>query len=155
MKKTIEILVGIPNSGKTTYSLPLCKDNKYIDRISRDDIRLAVYGKDYKPDKFKEENITFVQECKMDVYLNKTSIRRVIIDNTHCKEKYIHNIIAKYGNDYIIKIKFFDIPLWKAHYRNVIRRFKEGKHKWIPVRTLNQFYKNYKKIDKTKYAQYM
>jgi len=44
----------------------------------------------------------------------------------------------------VVEIKRFDIPLWKAHYRNIMRYLKTGK--WIPIKVMNSMYKNYKNL---------
>jgi predicted kinase len=147
--KTIEILVGIPCSGKSTYCEKIYNDSYYI--VSRDKIRLDLFGNKYKQNKYDEGDVTKLHSLQVDLGLKNHKI--VILDNTHCKEKYIDEIINKYSKDCNIKIKFFDIPLWKAHYRNIIRYFKTGK--WIPIKVMNQMYKNYNKINKQKYAKYM
>lgn len=148
--KTIEILVGIPCSGKSTY----CKNNnnKNTHIISRDDIRLDLFSNKYKFSKQNEIRVTNFFDYKVDIALYADFINTVILDNTHCKEKYIDEIIKKYSK-YNIVIKFFDISLYKAHYRNIVRYFKTGK--WIPINVMNSMYKNYNKINKKKYEKYM
>lgn len=148
--KTIRILVGIPCSGKSTYSwteytLP---NNTYY--ISRDDIRDFYNLHQYT--KQSEQEVTNIFNERLNLYLNLEFLDVMILDNTHCKEKYIDSIINTYRN-YNIEVKFFDISLLKAHYRNIIRYFKTGK--WIPIKVMNNMYKNYKNINKQKYAKYM
>lgn len=149
--KTIQILVGIPCSGKSTYASIINNTfhlNTYI--ISRDKTREAFFGKRYKQNNKQEIFISKQNTKALVFYLMRGD--NVILDNTHCKEKYIDEIINKYGKDNKIEIKFFDIPLWKAHYRNIIRYFKTGK--WIPIKIMNNMYKNYKQINRKKYAKY-
>ena len=66
-----------------------------------------------------------------------------IIDNTNCKNSYIQKIINSLNPNYIwdVEIKKFDVPLWKAYYRNIIRYMKTGK--FIPLQTIKNFKKNY------------
>lgn len=148
--KTIRILVGIPCSGKSTYAEYEYVNDLLSFSISRDDIRdienLHQYTKE------SENKVTEIFHKSMETYLRYlTDDLILILDNTHCKEKYIDNIINNYSN-YNIEVKFFDISLLKAHYRNIIRYFKTGK--WIPIKVMNDMYKNYKKINKQKYAKY-
>ena len=157
--KTIRILCGIQCSGKSTY----CEKLDYFNKrhsvvISRDYIRENYFEKPYIINNFNENRVTKIFNDELNQWLNLYSrnaepLWTIILDNTFCKEKYIDEIISKYGNVYNIEIKFFDISLIKAHYRNIIRRFKTGK--WIPIKVLNQFYRNYKKINRNKYKQYI
>jgi predicted kinase len=154
MNKTIEILVGIPCSGKSTYvkkRVIYCPDT--IVSISRDDLRELVYGKHYKPNKFKEEEITKLFNYDLEYHLSSRETEVLILDNTHCKEKYIDEIINKFGKQFNIKITFFDYPLWKAQIRNVLRYLKNGK--WIPIKIISQMYKNYNKISRNKYKNFV
>jgi len=151
--KELIILVGIPCSGKSTYTAKqqlslLCQ---CISSVSRDRIR-EKYGKNQYT-KASEDFVTRKFSDRVNNLLNRKAVCKIILDNTHCKEKYIDEIINRYERIGVnIKIKFFDISLSKAHYRNVVRYFKTGK--WIPIRIMNQMYKNYNKINKSKYDKF-
>jgi len=147
--KTIEILIGIPCSGKSIYASKECNFNTVI--ISRDNIRECHFEQPYKFSKENEDKISEIFNVKVINNFWRKEITKIILDNTHCKEKYIDEIIRKYPNCYI-KIKYFEISLFKAHIRNIIRYFKTDK--WIPLKIMNQMHKNYKQIDKTKYEKY-
>ena len=147
--KTIRILVGIPCSGKSTYANNQFLNDSLSFSISRDRIRDIANLHQYT--KESENRVTEIFNKSISIYLLKDNLV-LILDNTHCKEKYIDNIISTYSN-YNIEVKFFDISLLKAHYRNIIRYFKTGK--WIPIKIMNNMYRNYKKINKQKYAKYM
>lgn len=161
MDKSIIILVGIPNSGKSTYTRKYIWDKHIPDNtdrvvsLSRDNIRLELFGKRYKPHSNSEKRVTEVFETRFVDFLTNDWTKEIILDNTHCKEGYIDELIRKYGNDYKISIKFLDISLFKAHCRNILRYLKEGYFKWIPIKILNQYYKNYNKINKKKYTKYI
>jgi len=149
--KIIEILVGIPCSGKSTYAM----DNiRWVNkRVSRDDIRESdVFNQPYKFSSRNEEEVTKIFNREFESYLLMEDIETIILDNTHCKESYIDKIISNNLTSIII-VKFFDISLCKAHYRNIVRYFKTGK--WIPINVMNSMYKNYNKINKKKYEKYM
>lgn len=77
--------------------------------------------------------------------LNKWD-KNICIDNTNCKIEYINSILKNLNPNitWEVEIKRFDISLWKAHYRNVIRFLKTGK--WIPLKVMNRMYKNYKNL---------
>ena len=157
MKKTIRILVGIPCAGKSTYSESIKSSNKfYMKIISRDKIREEFYKKENFNNfgryifNYKDEDIItekYNKELENSYYYDL-----LILDNTHCKEKYIDDVIYKYSETHNIEVKFFDINLYKAHYRNIIRKFKSNK--WIPMKVINTMYRNYNKINKKKYEQY-
>lgn len=145
--KTIRILVGIPCSGKSTYTFNKClySNSCFVSRdYIRDILNLHQYTKE------SENKVTQIFNYLVDKALIE-DIEVIILDNTHCKEKYIDNIISTYSN-YNIEVKFFDISLLKAHYRNIMRYFKTGK--WIPIKVMSDMYKNYNKINKQKYAKY-
>lgn len=155
--KIIEILSGIPNSGKSTYAKML--EGVFI--ISRDDIRENYFSKPYKYTNDNEKYTTIVFNTLLNSCLNDDKTHLIILDNTFCKEKYIDEIICKYHEKFssdsqekvIVKIKFFETSLIKAHIRNVGRYIKTGK--WIPIKIMNSMYKNYNNIDKNKYKKYI
>lgn len=144
----ITILVGIPCSGKSSWAhlhSPL-KDMV----ISRDTIREFTFGKYYKQNWKSENIVTRIFNDEVKYWLSGDF--NIIMDNCHCKEKYIDQIIEKYP-DHNIKIKFFEYSLFKAYYRNIIRFVEEGK--WIPMKVIKTMYKNFNKINRKKYAKYI
>lgn len=149
------ILCGIPTSGKSTWATKLTKNAPY-DRddfrsyyiLSRDQLRIDIYGKNYKPTQEKEKFITGRFNSLLDKLIQYK--RPIILDNTHCKESYLKEALKRFaGTGYIVRIKFFDIPLWKAYYRNIKRYLMTGK--WIPVKVIKQMKANYDKINKKTY----
>ena len=155
MKKII-ILVGIPCSGKSTYTKTLSKSfDKYTVIISRDNIREFgwLFKQPYKFSKKNEDLVTQEFNRIFNLWLEpERECSAICLDNTHVKEKYIDSIITEHL-DCIIEVKFFDTSLLKAHYRNIIRYITTGK--WIPISVMNNMYKSYNKINKQKYAKYM
>jgi len=147
----ITILCGIPCSGKSTYAEKRFDNefNSFV--VCRDTIRENYFKQPYIYSIENENDVTNKFSNLLKQYLSFDNTN-VILDNTHCKEKYIDEIINKYPNCNII-IKFFEISLLKAHYRNIVRYFKTGK--WIPFSVMNQMYKNYNKINKKKYTKYL
>lgn len=145
MKTTLIITSGIPCAGKSTWSSQM-----FYPIVSRDNIRESYFIKPYKYSNANEVLVSkwFFQKLDRLIFLD---FKNIILDNTFCKESYIDDIIKKYP-ECNIQIKYFDIPLWKAHYRNVIRYLKTGKR--IPIKVMNDMYKNYNKINKSKYAKY-
>lgn len=139
----------MPCSGKTSYSKLFAKINSGTRIISRDTIREKCFGKDYKMSKTSEKYITELFDEMLDLYLSQLKTNYIILDNTHCKEKYIDSIIKIFGDRCDIIVLFFDVPLYKAIFRNFIRYFKTGK--WIPLKVMKTMYKNYNNINKNKY----
>lgn len=131
------ILVGAPCAGKSTWT---SKQNYYI--VSRDKTRLKMYGqlKDY----------SVMDERKVTVLFNKeladaTEMELdVIVDNTHLRVKYIHDVMRRIPANYEVELKFFKIGFFKAYLRNVWRWIKIGR--WIPLDYLRQCITNFKTV---------
>jgi len=139
MKKTLIILVGIPCSSKSTWAL----NQRYVDMnlglnppeiISRDEIRLQLFGKNYKQNGQSEKRVTSTFNTLLHNRLISHTCTTVILDNTHCKESYISDLLYRYKDNCNVRIKFFDIPLWKAHWRNIKRWLATDK--WIPAKLI-------------------
>lgn len=130
------ILSGIPNSGKSTWA-----KNQKLKIISCDKLRLMFNNGKYKYNPELEKRV-----WDYFYYILNNAEIDFIVDNTNCKQGYINKIKENLNKklEWDVEIKRFDIPLWKAHYRNVIRYLKTGK--WIPIKTINNFYKNYNQL---------
>jgi len=138
-KNIITILSGIPCSGKSTWA------NKQKQPIlSRDQIRLDLFGRGYKQNNIDEQKINIEFWKIFDMFINSKT--NFIIDNTNCRKKYINEIEKRiiFNSDYITKIKYFECPLYIAYIRNIIRYFKTGK--WIPFKVIKNMEFNYKKM---------
>lgn len=146
MAKDLIILCGIPNSGKSTLAE---KAKKYMGYhiISRDQIRIDLSGGKYVFDPKMENEVTRVFLFWFKEYVKNGY--NIILDNCHTKEAYIDEYIKRKPDDYKIEVVFFDIPLWKAYYRNVKRWILTGK--FIPFSVIKNMWINYNKIDKSKY----
>jgi predicted kinase len=151
--KYIVVLVGIPCSGKSRYARDYFGFDHTNCILSRDVIRENMWGKDYKPTREREKIVTNKYNRLLESALNDADLEYVILDNTHCREKYINEIVEKYYEDHIIMIKFFDISLINALFRNILRYCFTGK--WIPINIIRNMYKNYNNIDRRKYAAYL
>jgi len=154
--KTIIITSGIPCSGKSTWSNEM--RNLVTTVICRDTIREMYFMRPYHYSKYNEDKVTEIFNHELEKFLcgdNSFDPTICILDNTHCKEKYIDQWIAYFKDkpEVNLQIKFFDIPLWKAYYRNYMRYFKTKK--WIPLKVIWHMSKNYNKINKEKYARYL
>lgn len=158
MLKTIIILSGIPCSGKSAWVIKFIIRYGIVTVISRDVIRESNnFSKPYRFSKTNENLVTEIFNQQLRNALREPFTKYVILDNTYCKEKYIDEIIKKYNDDrYTVKIKFFDVPLWKVLIRNVVRRITTGNsYKWIPIKIMLDMKRNYDHLNKKKYEQYL
>lgn len=146
----ITVLIGIPCSGKSTWARNMQKYPS-IRTISRDTIRANCFTQPYQYNLINEELVTRIHDTAFHYSVEKKE--DIILDNTHCKEAYLNEIIKTKPTGYSLQFVYFDCPLWKAYYRNVVRYLKTGK--WIPFKIIKQMKKNYDKINKKKYEQYL
>lgn len=151
-RKNIIILCGPSCSGKSTWTKEFVKNNKLSISISRDQIRLDKFGPNYKFIYHGEEIVTSIFNYALESYLQFND-ENIILDNTHIRERYIDEIITKYGNKHNIKIKFFIEPYWLLFIRNILRFFKTKR--WTPIKVLKDQFDNFNKIDKVKYNNYI
>jgi len=123
MKKVI-LTVGLPRSGKSTWS-----NEQGYPIVNKDSIRLAIHGEAFLP---KVENLVSYIEEKMIESLFNAGHDVIIIDATHLKQKYIE----RWYKDYDVELKFFYTPIKECK-----KRAKETRKEYlIPVidRMLNQ-----------------
>lgn len=151
--KTIEILVGIPCSGKSSYVNKI-KNNYICVSISRDSIRKTFNLNQYTNESEKE--VTRLFNDMLDRYSKSILRSKIILDNTHCSTKWLNSQIQDIQNkypDWKIKVKFFEVPLWIAYYRNIKRYLITDK--WVPFKVIKRMYNNLQKIDKEQYKKYV
>jgi len=140
----IIILVGPPNSGKSTWTRNFIISNTNYVKVSRDDFRISFLDR-WSTNKKIENVITEIQHCSIKSFLDVGM--NVIIDNTHCKMKYIDDIIEKYGNDHDITFKVFDVDSHTLMVRNEYRARIDGKH--IPENVMENMIKNFNELKET------
>lgn len=154
--KTIIILVGIPCSGKSSWVAKLIayEEPNTVAVVSRDAIRQSEYfPKPYTFTRTNEGLVTDLFNVDLNNKLREPFVQYIVLDNTHCKEKYIDEINIKYGKTYHIAIKFFDCSFQKAWIRNLVRRVVSmNPYKWIPYKIMIDMERNYKTINKEKYG---
>ena len=124
----IEILIGISNSGKSTYShQEWLKNPNDVVIVSRDYIRY-MYGYDEKniieyynrkDIHILENQVSQIQDHIIEFWLTKE--KTIIIDATHLRLSYIKDFL-KWNTP--IDFKFFDITLEEALERNSKRNRK-------------------------------
>jgi predicted kinase len=122
MNQVIEILVGIPASGKSTYAIEKVRNNSDYIRINRDSLRMMFSGS-YLVDYSVEKIITEVEYNIIDSVLK--SGKSIVIDNTHLRLKYIRPYFEKFTDRADIKINIFDISIEDAIERDINRGEKK------------------------------
>lgn len=132
----IKILIGIPASGKSTWSKDFVKANDNWTRVSRDDFRSMLKNSGVVENKV-ENIINELIDSSITQSLKKNM--NVIVDNTNLKEKYIRYIIEKFKYIADIDYQVFDISLDKA-----IERDKARTEKTVGAPALTKMYKEYK-----------
>lgn len=132
----IKILIGVPASGKSTWSKDFVKANDNWTRVSRDDFRGMLKNSGVVENKV-ENIINELIDATITQSLNKRM--NVIVDNTNLKEKYIRAIIEKFKYSADIDYQVFDVSLDKA-----IERDKARTEKTVGVPVITKMYKEYK-----------
>jgi len=125
MKKLqVKILIGVPASGKSTWSLDFVRRNPDWVRVSRDDFRFMLKDQPICEPKI-ESLINTIQDSVILDSLAKGL--NVIIDNTNLKKSYIEHfseLVEPYAS---VEFQVFDISLKKALERDEAREKKVGK----------------------------
>ncbi len=124
MKKLkVKILIGIPNSGKSTWALNHVLRNPEWIRVNRDDFRVML--KNQYVCEPKIENL--INDIQDTVILNSLSKGlNVIIDNTNLKASHINHIIELVKHSATVEFQIFDISINKAIERDNSRDKKVG-----------------------------
>jgi predicted kinase len=143
MSKII-MLIGPPNSGKTTWTREFIKKNKEYVKVSRDDFRRMFFD-EWVVSRDMENILTNIQNTVVDKFLD--SGVNVILDNTHCKQQYIDAIIERYGSKHDIIYKVFDVDRHTLMARNEYRGKIDGKY--IPDTVMENMIKNFNKLKET------
>ena len=125
----IKILVGIPASGKSTYTQNFLKENKNWISISRDSIKLSLFN-EFKNDYRTELLINKISNSIIQSALETN--HNIIIDNTNLKQKDIKNIIKEFNHLADIEFELFPIDLEEAIRRNEKRENK------VPIDTIKE-----------------
>jgi len=137
----LEIYIGCPASGKSTYAKNFLLKNKNWGRVNRDSFRDMLRCEQFcEP---KVENLISKLMCaSIDALLAKNI--NVIVDNTHLKAKYIDELIAFVEHRADVRFRIFDISLDKALERDAAREKKVGevvlKRMWTDYKVLVDSY---------------
>lgn len=124
-RKTLEVIatIGIPASGKSTWSINKAKyDQNYV-RVNRDDFRFMMKDAPMCDPKI-EGIISKLVFASVDACLSRNL--SVIVDQTHLKAEYIETLAehVKYRANF--RVQLFDISLQKAIERDAAREKKVG-----------------------------
>jgi predicted kinase len=105
--KVIKILIGLPASGKSTWSKDFIQRNSNWARVNRDDFRFMLKNSGVCENKV--ENL--ITEASEDLIFKclKNNLN-VIVDNTNLKAKYINAFIEKFRPYADIEFMLFDVP---------------------------------------------
>lgn len=142
MKPTIIVLIGPSCSGKTTWALEYIKQNPGTLLLSRDSERAIRFGNFRLGTKEEEAHITDIINKYTDTAIECRT--DVILDNTHLKRKYIDKVTKRYSSKANIVFKRFNADLLTLIKRNQKRFEKTGK--LIPLRVLKSQIKNYDRL---------
>jgi len=137
---TVKIMIGIPGSGKSTYSLNFIKENPNWIRMNRDDFRFMFKNIPFCDNK-TEELITDIINSSVISALNKGL--NVIIDNTNVREKYINNFIDLVITKANVEFQIMDITIDEAIERDSKREKSVGKE------VIEKMFENYQNLIKT------
>jgi predicted kinase len=157
-EKQLIVLVGLPNSGKTTYRNRLTKKhpNKYK-VISFDDmLENCIVGNSYneKFDNYKKYKISFNLNSILNEYVDNGD--NIIIDMTNLEwnkeSKYsVQNLIEPtIKANYNINIIVFD-----TDFNLILERNQKRDGKFIPIFVLNKMRVKFTEIKKNDYKKLM
>lgn len=149
MKQQAIICVGVPASGKSTWSKEFCKNNKSFYRICRDDMRLMF--QDSQMLDWEGETALSSMNFKICEDLLKSG-KNIVIDQTNCKFKYLSEWVFFFESKGVdVKVQLFDESLDVVVERNFLRSAK------VPVTVILNMYNNLEELKKTfdfkKYAR--
>lgn len=137
------VLVGVPGSGKSTFANQLVKSNDSYVKISRDDIRMMLKDS-YMVSEELEHVVSDVQDADIEAALAKGL--NVVLDNTHCKIKYIKELANKYGKICRINLKIVGAELSLKD----IKRQNLQRDKAVPEQVIDRMYKGFTSVVKQK-----
>lgn len=121
--RQVKILIGIPGSGKSTWSKDFVSKNPDWVRVGRDDFRFMLKDSpilDPKGEKMLNDLMTqTTRKALLSGY-------NVVLDNTHCKLKYINEAIASVNDLADVDFRYFDVPMTTCIERDKTREKKVG-----------------------------
>jgi predicted kinase len=150
MKKVVLILCGPPGSGKTTF-IKRFPDKRFFTILSRDEIREKMFGKEYKQNSNDEKKVTKCWDHLLGASIHLK--HNIIIDKTNVDAAHLDGYVKQFPEaDFILKIIFFNTPLWLCRVREVKRRILTGRH--VPHGIIKDMKKRFDKINQNNYGKY-
>lgn len=131
----ITILIGIPASGKSTWSKDYIRNNADTVRVNRDDFRLMLKSAQMTEPKIEDMITTLVDATITQSLLRKCN---VLVDATNLKVGYIKSFVEKFKYSADIDYRVFDISIEKALERDAKREATVGEA------VIKKMYKDFK-----------
>lgn len=131
----ITILIGIPASGKSTWSKDYIRNNANTVRVNRDDFRLMLKSAQMTEPKIEDMITTLVDATITQSLLRKCN---VLVDATNLKVGYIKSFVEKFKYSADIDYRVFDISIEKALERDAKREATVGEA------VIKKMYKDFK-----------
>lgn len=122
-ERTVILTIGLPASAKTSWATEFVRKNDGWVRVNRDDFRFMLQNKPVL--EFKAEDmvtdlvIATVRKALLTGY-------NVIVDNTHCRLKYINALCDELNDLATIEFRYFDVPAKVCIERDEKRERKVG-----------------------------
>lgn len=125
MEKELEVIIniGVPASGKSTFTDAFIKKNPGWVKVSRDDFRYMLKGVGFCEPKVEKMITYLVNQTIITALSNKFN---VIVDNTNLKISSINeikNLVKEYAS---VRYMVFDVPLKTLLERDAIRERSVG-----------------------------
>lgn len=123
VNKKVLLNIGIPGSGKTTWTNDFLAKNPDWVKVARDDYRFMLRNQPFLEPKaenmISDMLIADARKALLTGY-------NVIVDNTNCKLSYINGFINELNDLADIDYRYFDTPLKTCIERDAIREKKVG-----------------------------
>lgn len=123
VNRKVLLNIGIPGSGKSTWTDEFLAKNPDWMKVGRDDFRFMLRNQPFLD--FKAENMVSDMVIKSARKALLTGYN-VIIDNTNCKLSYINSFISSLNDLADIDYRYFDTPLKTCIERDALREKKVG-----------------------------
>ena len=131
----VQVLIGCPGSGKSTYAKYILRTEERWVRLSRDDFRTMQFS-EANLDNNSESLISDLYDAMIEKSLAKNF--NVMVDATHCRKEYLEHYIQKFNHLAEIHFKVFDENMEVLKQRCETRYKQNGK--FISNKVIQQFY---------------